>query len=99
MSEHVVPIKVYLAVFAALLLFTATTTAVAFVDLGPFNNLVALGIAGVKAALVVLYFMHVRYGTRITPLVLAASALWLVLLIGLSLSDYATRGWLGVPGR
>ncbi len=99
MSVHVVPVRTYLLVFAALLLLTATTTSVAFVDLGPFNNFAALGIAGVKAALVVLYFMHVRYGTRITPLVLAASAFWLLLLIGLSLADYATRGWLGVPGK
>ena len=90
---HIVPIRVYLAVFVALLLFTATTTAVAFVDLGPFNNVAALGIAAVKASLVILYFMHVRTSTRLTPLVLAASAFWLVILFGLSLSDYLTRGW------
>jgi len=99
MSVHVVPVRVYLLVFVALLALTATTASVAFVDLGPLNNVVALGIAGVKAALVILFFMHVRYGTRLTPLVIAASLFWLVILFVLSLSDYLTRGWLGVPGR
>ena len=98
-GAHVVPVGVYLAVFAALMLLTAATTAAAFHDLGPLNNVVALGIATLKAALVVLFFMHVRYGTRLTPLVIAAGLFWLVLLIGLSLTDYLTRGWLGVPGR
>ena len=96
---HVVPVGVYLAVFAALMLLTAATTAAAFQDLGPLNNIVALGIAMLKAALVVLFFMHVRYGSRLTPLVIAAGLFWLVLLIALSLTDYLTRGWLGVPGR
>ena len=98
-GAHVVPVGVYLAVFAALMLLTAATTAAAFHDLGPLNNLVALGIATLKATLVVLFFMHVRYGTRLTPLVIAAGLFWLVLLIALSLTDYLTRGWLGVPGR
>jgi cytochrome c oxidase subunit IV len=99
MSVHVVPVRIYLLVFVALLALTATTASVAFVDLGPLNNVVALGIAAVKAALVILFFMHVRYGTRLTPLVIAASLFWLVILFVLSLSDYLTRGWLGVPGR
>src|SRR5437899_2890448 len=99
MSVHVVPVRIYLLVFVALLVLTATTASVAFVDLGPLNNVVALGIAGVKTALVILFFMHVRYGTRLTPLVIAASLFWLVILFVLSLSDYLTRGWLGVPGR
>ena len=96
---HVVPIGVYVAVFGALLVLTALTTAAAFQDLGPLNNVVALGIAVLKATLVVLFFMHVRYGTRLIPLVVAACLFWLVILIALSLTDYLTRGWLGVPGR
>ena len=95
----VVPVRVYVAVFAALLILTAMTTAAAFHDLGPMNNVVALGIAALKATLVVLFFMHVRYGTRLIPLVVAAGLFWLVILIALSLTDYLTRGWLGVPGR
>ena len=98
-AGHIVPVWVYIAVFAALLVLTAATTAAAFYDLGPMNNVVALGIAGLKATLVVLYFMHVRYGTRLIPLVVAAGLFWLILLIALSLTDYLTRGWLGVPGR
>ena len=98
-GAHVVPVGVYLAVFVALMLLTAVTTAAAFHDLGPLNNIVALGIATLKAALVVLFFMHVRYGTRLTPLVITAGLFWLLILIALSLTDYLTRGWLGVPGR
>jgi len=98
-EAHVVPVGVYLAVFVALMLLTAVTTAAAFYDLGPLNNVVALGIATLKATLVVLFFMHVRYGTRLTPLVITAGLFWLAILIALSLTDYLTRGWLGVPGR
>ena len=98
-EAHVVPVGVYIAVFLALLALTAATTAAAFHDLGPLNNVVALGIAVLKATLVVLFFMHVRYGTRLIPLVVLAGLFWLVILIALSLTDYWTRGWLGVPGR
>src|SRR5437899_10148530 len=99
MSVRVVPVRVYLLVFVALLALTATTARVAFIDLGPLNDVAALGIAVLKAALVVLFFMHVRYGTRLTPLVLAASLFWLLILLGLSLCDYLTRGGLGGPGH
>ena len=98
-GAHVVPVGVYLAVFAALMTLTAVTTAAAFHDLGPLNNVVALGIATLKATLVVLFFMHARYGTRLTPLVITAGLFWMVILIALTLTDYLTRGWLGVPGR
>jgi cytochrome c oxidase subunit IV len=99
MSVHVVPVRTYLGVFAALLALTAITTAAAFVDLGPFNNVVALGIAVLKATLVVLIFMHVKYSPRLVPLVVIAGGFWLVILIALTLTDYLTRGWLQVPGR
>lgn len=99
MSQQVVPVRTYVLIFAALLVMTATTTAVAFRDLGPLNDLAALGIAIIKAALVVLYFMHARGSPRMTKLVMAAALLWLVLLFALTLGDYLSRGWLGVPGR
>jgi cytochrome c oxidase subunit 4 len=98
-ASHVVPVRIYLMVFASLLVLTATTVGVAFVDLGVFNNVVALGIAGLKATLVILFFMHVRYSTRLTALVLVSGVLWLGIFVGLTLVDYATRGWLGVAGR
>jgi len=99
MGTHVVPVRTYLLVFLALLLLTATTTLAAFVNLGPLNNVIALGIAVLKATLVVLFFMHVRYSPRLIPLVVTAGLFWLLILIVLTLTDYAARGWLGVPGR
>ena len=94
-GPHVVPVKTYLTIFAALMIFTAITVAVAFVDLGPLNNLVMLGIAVVKATLVVLFFMHVRYSTRLIPVVAVGGFLWLLILFGFTMSDYLSRGWLG----
>ena len=94
-GPHVVPVKIYLTIFAALMIFTAITVAVAFVDLGPLNNVVMLGIAVVKATLVVLFFMHVRYSTRLIPVVAVGGFLWLLILFGFTMSDYLSRGWLG----
>jgi cytochrome c oxidase subunit 4 len=94
-GHHVVPVKTYLTIFAALMAFTAITVAVAFVDLGSLNNVVMLGIAVTKATLVVMYFMHVRYSTRLIPIVAAGGFFWLLILFGITMSDYLTRGWLG----
>ena len=94
MTEHVVPTKVYFAVFAALLVLTATTTAVSFLDLGPWNTVVALVIAFLKATLVVLFFMHVKYSPRLTQIVIAGGLFWLAILLALTLSDFLSRGWL-----
>ena len=96
MSGHVAPKSMYYAVFAALMVGTALTVAVAFVDLGALNNVVMLGIAITKATLVVLYFMHVRWSTRLTWVVAASGFFWLLILFGLTMQDYLTRGW--VPG-
>ena len=96
MSQHVVPRKVYFAVFAVLIILTATTTAISFVDLGPWSSVVALGIAFVKATLVVLFFMHVKYSTRLTQIVIAGGLFWLAILLALTLSDFMSRGWLPV---
>jgi len=98
-SVHVVPVRTYFVIFMTLLAMTALTTAAAFVDLGPFSNIVAMAIASFKATLVILFFMHVRYSTKLTSLVVTAGLFWLAILIALTLADYFTRGWLGVPGR
>jgi len=98
MSEraHVLPLRVYFAVFLALLAGTALTSWVATIDLGRLNDVVALSIAGTKATLVILYFMHVRYGTKLIWIFSMAGFVWLVLFFVLILADYETR--LPVPG-
>ena len=93
MSEYIVPKRVYYLIFAALMAGTAITVGVAFVDLGAFNPVVALTIAVIKATLVVLFFMHVRYSTKLTWAVVLASVFWLGILLALTFSDYLTRSW------
>jgi cytochrome c oxidase subunit 4 len=88
---HVLPLRVYLGVFLALLAGTALTTWVATLDLGRLNDVVALAIAGTKAALVILYFMHVRYSSRLIWVFALAGFVWLVLFFVLILADYETR--------
>jgi len=83
----------YYAVFAALIVGTALTVAVAFVDLGALNNVLMLGIAMTKALLVILFFMHVRWSSRLTWVVVASGFFWLLILFGLTMMDYLTRGW------
>jgi|SRR5918992_175707 cytochrome c oxidase subunit 4 len=91
MAEHVTSRKIYFLVFAALMVLTLVTWLAAQVDLGWANDVVALTIAVTKALLVLLFFMHVRYSTRMTILTAAAGFFWLVILIGLTLNDYLTR--------
>ena len=95
MSAAVVSLNVYLAVFAALIALTAITVAVAFVDLGLLNNVVALGIAVIKATLVVLYFMHVRGSSTLTKVAIVGGIAFFVILVVFTLSDTITRGLLG----
>jgi cytochrome c oxidase subunit 4 len=82
---------VYLGVFAALMVLTGITVAVAAVDLGLLNNLIMITIAVTKATLVALYFMHLRYSHRLNGLVMAAAVLWLFILFSITFSDYLTR--------
>ena len=91
MEHVVVPRSKYFAVYVALVVLTVLTTAVAFFDLGLANPIVALSIAVLKATLVVLFFMHLKYGTRLTWVVAGASVFWLGILLLLILSDYAAR--------
>ena len=86
--------RFYILIFGTLMGLTALTTAVAYVDLGPLNPIIALSIACVKAALVVLFFMHVRYGSRLTWVAAAVGFFWLHILFVETLMDYLTRGWL-----
>ncbi len=97
MSEHIVYPRVYVTIFLVLLVGTGLTVLAAFQDFpGPLNAVVALTIAVIKATLVVLYFMHVRYSSRLIWLVIAAALFWLAIMFALTISDYSTRAWLPV---
>jgi cytochrome c oxidase subunit IV len=90
-TEHIVQPRTYVIIILTLLTFTGITVAAAYVNLGPFNIVVALGIATTKATLVVLYFMHAKFAPRRTQLVIIAGIFWLIILLFMTLSDYATR--------
>ena len=99
-TQHIVtPVPTYVAVFVALLILTGVTYWVAQHDYGVLNTPVALGIAMCKASLVVIYFMGVRYNTPLTKVVVVSGFFWLIILFGLTMGDYMSRPWLGVPGR
>ena len=98
-EHHIVPKRIYFAVFFALIVLTWVTTYVSTLDLGRWNIFVALAIAIFKASLVVLFFMHVWYSTRLTKMIVMASLFWLILLLFLTMADIWTRTWMGVPGR
>ena len=101
---HHPPILLYYKIFGALLVLTMITVAVAFQDFGVFNNIIALGIAGIKTTLVVLFFMHVKYESKLTKLFAVAGFIWLAILLAFTLQDTETRrhdpgpkGWALLP--
>ena len=97
MSAHVASIKSYIAIFVTLLVFTGITIAVAYIDLGVMNTVAALLIAGFKASLVVLYFMHLKHSHPLSKLFWVAGLLWLAILLTFTMNDYLTRGWQRQP--
>ena len=101
MSEHIVSRKVYFTIFGALMVGTILTVVAALKDLDNIfpgaNTVVALTIAVIKATLVVLYFMHVRYSSRLTWVIVASGLFWLLIMFALTFSDYFSRGWLTYP--
>lgn len=95
MSEHIVPVRIYGMIFLALMVGTALTVWAGLRDFpGQLNVIIALTIAVIKATLVVLYFMHVRYSSKLIWVIFASALFWLAILFALTLSDYWTRGWL-----
>jgi len=92
-GHHVAPVSLYLIIFGALMVGTILTVVVAKFDLGPLNNIVMLTVASAKALLVVLYFMHVRWSSRLTWVVAASGFFWLMILFSLTMADYVSRGW------
>jgi cytochrome c oxidase subunit IV len=93
MSEHLVPKRTYYVIYVILLFCTYLTWQVAYFDLGAMNTVAALAIAVFKATIVVLFFMHVLYSTRLTWAVVVGSIFWLGILLTLTFGDYLTRGW------
>lgn len=90
-SEHIVSPGIYLAIILTLLILTGATVWAAYINLGPFNIVLALAIATVKATLVVLFFMHAKYVPKRTQLVIIAGIFWLALLLFMTMSDYLSR--------
>jgi cytochrome c oxidase subunit 4 len=97
MTEHIVEKKTYYSVFAALMILLAATVAIAYVHLGRWNIVAALTIAFIKTTLIILYFMHVRYSSRLLWIFVGAGFFWLAILFALSSADYFTRDWLPLP--
>ena len=97
-QDHIVPVRIYWIVFLTLLVMTGVTYAVAQVDLGRFNIVVALAIAIFKATLVILFFMHVKYSTKLTKTVVASGFVFLLVMVFFTMTDLLTRN-ITAPGR
>jgi cytochrome c oxidase subunit 4 len=93
MAQPTVSRKTYLFTFLSLLGLTALTTLLGFVDMGPFNTIVALLLAAVKASLIAAFFMHALYESKLVRVVLAGGVIWFLILITITMSDYITRNW------
>jgi cytochrome c oxidase subunit IV len=90
---HIIPAKNYVVIWAILMVCTALTVFAATLELGIFNIVVALLIASIKGTLVVLFFMHLRYSTKLTMVTVIASIFWLFILFSLTMTDYISRAW------
>ena len=97
MSEHIVSVRVYVTIFLVLLVGTALTVIAAFMNFPwQLNTIVAMTIATTKATFVVLYFMHVRYSSRLVWVIVASALFWMGILFALTFSDYWTRDWISI---
>ena len=97
MSGHIAPLRLYFTIFAALMVLTIVTVAVTYVHLGAFNLAVALAIAITKAALVILFFMHVKYSPKLIKVTIGCSFFFLLIMFVITMSDYLSRGQMGLP--
>jgi len=104
-SGHIVSRRLYYGIFAALMMLTLLTVWVAYQDVHPriwgvhiaLNPVIALAIATTKALLVVLYFMHVRYSSKLTKVTVLAGVFWLGILLIMTMGDYVSREWIKLP--
>ena len=90
-SDHIVPLWIYFVIAAALFVLLGITVVVARMDLGSFNIAAAMAVAVIKAVLVVMFFMHVKYSSRLTALFAVGGVFWLAILFMFTLSDFLTR--------
>ncbi|MCG3208417.1 MAG: hypothetical protein FOGNACKC_02021 [Anaerolineae bacterium] len=95
-THHIVPVRIYLMVFGALMVLAALTVGASFINLGVFNNLIALAIAVTKAGLIMAFFMHLKYSSRLTWIVAGVGFFWLIIFFVITLGDYMARG--SIPG-
>jgi cytochrome c oxidase subunit IV len=95
--SHIAPTRNYFVVFGTLMVLTSITVAAAFTNLGSLNFPIAIAIAITKATVVVLFFMHVKYSSKLTKFVVASSIFFLMCLFGLTFTDYLSRGWFTSP--
>jgi cytochrome c oxidase subunit IV len=93
MSGHISPKSTYITIFGALMVCTILTVLAAFINLGDLNFPVAITIAVFKATLVVLFFMHVKYASRLTKLIVGVAFFFLGIMLSLTFADYLSRGW------
>ncbi len=98
-AHPIVPVRTYVLVFVGLIVGTVLTYYAALFDFGLLKPPIALAIAFAKASLVVIIFMGVRYNTPLTKIVVFSGLVWLLIFFGLTMGDYLTRTWIGVPGR
>lgn len=99
MSQHVFSLRTNYTVFAVLMALLVATVGASFLPMGSFHLPVAMTIAVIKAALILTYFMHLRYSSRLTWAFATAAFLWLIVLIVFTVNDYASRGWIDVLGK
>jgi len=90
---HIVPAKIYVGIWAALIVGTIITVLASEVELHAWNIVIALVIATIKGSLVVLFFMHLRYSPKLTMVVVIASIFWLGIMFALTMTDYLSRAW------
>jgi cytochrome c oxidase subunit 4 len=99
MADKILPLKTYLGVYAGLMGFLTLTAVTAFIQLGPWNTFINTAISVCKALLVVLFFMHVRYSSKMVWIFSGAAVYWIGILYVLAMNDYASRGWLPSSGN
>jgi cytochrome c oxidase subunit 4 len=92
-EPHIVGPKIYFIIFMSLLVGTALTIGATYIDMGPWNPVVALAIACAKATLVVLFFMHIKYSSKLMKMTVGAGVFTFLILVGMSMSDYISRAW------